>query len=118
MPAEDVFTQFPRLETPRLVLRQIEPRDAEALFATYSDEAVIEFYGELPHRSVDDSHALIEQQQAWYANRAGIRWGITHKGEDTVIGSCGLFLYLDEHYFGLLADEWRIRGHQLALSRA
>jgi ribosomal-protein-alanine N-acetyltransferase len=95
MTAEDVFTRFPRVETARLMLRQIEPSDAEAIFATFSDEAVMEFYGELPHRTPDDSRALITQQQAWYAHRDGIRWGITLKGENDVIGSCGLFL-LDE----------------------
>ncbi len=95
MNAEDVFTRFPRLETPRLLLRQIEPRDAEALFATFSDEVVMEFYGELPHRTVDDSRVLIDQQQLWYANRDGIRWGITRKGDDEVIGSCGLFRFDD-----------------------
>jgi ribosomal-protein-alanine N-acetyltransferase len=88
---DDMFTTFPRLETPRLVLRQIQPADAEALFATFSDEAVMEFYGDMPHRSVADSLELIRRQQGWYARREGIRWGITRRGEDEVIGSCGLF---------------------------
>jgi ribosomal-protein-alanine N-acetyltransferase len=94
---DDVFTRIPTIETPRLILRQIEPRDAEALFATFSDEVVMEFYGEAPHRSVDDSRELIRKQQGWYARRGGIRWGITRKGDDTVIGSCGLF-HFDEGF--------------------
>jgi ribosomal-protein-alanine N-acetyltransferase len=97
MNPDDVFTDFPRLETPRLLLRRIEPRDAEALFAIFSDEAVMEFYGNLPHHAVDDSRDLIARQEQRYANREGIRWGITRRGEDTVVGSCGLFLF-DEGY--------------------
>ncbi|HLY31403.1 MAG TPA: GNAT family protein [Ktedonobacterales bacterium] len=97
MTIDEVFTRFPRLETPRLILRQIEPHDTEALFATFSDEAVMEFYGDLPHRTLDDSRDLIRRQQGWYARREGIRWGITRKGDDEVIGSCGFF-HFDEGF--------------------
>jgi ribosomal-protein-alanine N-acetyltransferase len=90
---EQAFTRFPCIETPHLVLRQIQPDDADAIYATFSDEAAMEFYGELPHRSIEDSRALIQQQHHWYAQREGIRWGITRKGNDTVIGSCGFHLF-------------------------
>ena len=93
----DVFTTFPVIETPRLLLRQIESRDAEALFATFSDEEVMEFYGQLPHQTMDDTLAMIGRQQQGYAARSSIRWGVTLRGEDEVIGSVGLFLF-DEGY--------------------
>jgi ribosomal-protein-alanine N-acetyltransferase len=97
MSAPEMFAQFPVIETPRLVLRQIVQSDAEALFATFSDPAVMEFYGDPPHRSIKDSRELIRRQQQWYAQRAGVRWGITLTGaSDTVIGSCGFFLFDDE----------------------
>ena len=96
MNLDPAFDSFPRLETPRLILRQIQLADAEALFATFSDEAVMEFYGDLPHRTVEDSHELVRRQHEWYARREGIRWGITRKGEDVVIGSCGLFKFDEE----------------------
>lgn len=93
MTVDAIFTTFPRIETPHLILRQIIPDDAVALFATFSDEAVMEFYGQEPHRSVDDTREQIRQLQGWYARREGIRWGITRGGDDTVIGSCGLYLF-------------------------
>ena len=93
MSIDTIFTTFPRLETRQLILREIQFSDAEAIFATFSDEVVMEFYGETPHRSVEDSRDLIRRQHAWYAQREGIRWGITRKGDDTVIGSCGLFKF-------------------------
>src|SRR5579885_636317 len=96
MSIETMFTTFPRLETPRLILRQIQLSDADALFETFSDEAVMEFYGELPHRSVEDSRDLIRRQHEWYAQREGIRWGITRRGDDRVIGSCGFFKFDEE----------------------
>jgi ribosomal-protein-alanine N-acetyltransferase len=93
MSIDAIFTRFPRLETERLVLRQIQLGDAAAVFETFSDEAVMEFYGEIPHRSVEESCDLIRRQHAWYAQREGLRWGITRKGEDVVMGSCGFFKF-------------------------
>ena len=97
MTIDELFERFPRIETPRLMLRKIEPRDAEALFATFSDEETMEYYGDLPHRTTEDSRELIRRQQEWYARHEGIRWGITRKGDatDEVIGSCGLFKFDD-----------------------
>src|SRR5229473_2838032 len=89
MTIDAAFTHFPFLSTSRLFLRHIRPADAEDLFATLSDEEAMQFYGHEPHRSVDETHALIEQIQARYGRREAIRWGITLKGEDRVIGSCG-----------------------------
>ena len=89
MTIDAAFTGFPSLTTNRLLLRQVEPTDAEDLFATFSDEEAMQFYGHEPHRSLDDTRALIEQIQARYVRREAIRWGITLKGEDRVIGSCG-----------------------------
>ena len=89
MTIDAAFTGFPSLTTNRLFLRQIQPTDTEDLFATFSDEEAMQFYGHEPHRSVDETQALIEQIQARYARHEAIRWGITFKGEDRVIGSCG-----------------------------
>lgn len=112
MTIDAMFTHFPTLTTDRLLLRQIQPADAEDLFAIFSDEQVMEFYGHLPHKTVDDSRELIRQQHAWYAQRAGIRWGITLKGEDRVIGSCGFYLFdLDSQHaetgYELNRTHWR-----------
>ncbi len=93
MSIDAMFTTFPVLTTERLLLRQIQMADAEDLFATFSDEVVMEFYGHLPHESVEDSRELIRNQHKWYAQHESIRWGITLKGEDKVIGSCGFYLF-------------------------
>ncbi len=91
MTIDDAFTHFPSLTTNRLLLRHILPDDAEALFAILSDEEAMEFYGNEPHQSLDDTRELIRQIQARYAQREALRWGITLPGEDILIGSCGLF---------------------------
>ena len=70
-----------------MLLRQIQPYDAEALFAILSDEETMQFYGHEPHRSFDYTHELIRQLYTDYANQNALRWGITPKGEDRLIGS-------------------------------
>ena len=89
MTIDAAFTHFPSLSTSRLFLRYIQTPDAEDLFATLSDEEAMQFYGHEPHRSVEETHELIEQIQECYTRREAIRWGVTLKGEDCVIGSCG-----------------------------
>ncbi len=82
------FTHFPSLATSRLLLRQILPNDAEALFATFSDEETMRFTPHEPHRSLDEARAVIEKTQVYYTRRESIRWGITLKSEGSMIGSC------------------------------
>ncbi|HEY4383066.1 MAG TPA: GNAT family N-acetyltransferase [Ktedonobacteraceae bacterium] len=94
MSIDAAFADFPCLTTNRLFLRQIQPKDTEALFETFSDEETMRFHGHEPHQSLDETRASIEQIWVRYIQREAIRWGITLKGEDRVIGSCGF------HHFG------------------
>jgi ribosomal-protein-alanine N-acetyltransferase len=97
MSIDSAFTQFPSLTTNRLLLRQIRPDDGDALFAIFSDHEVTKFYGHEPHLSLDETQESITQAQAHYARRENLRWGITLKGEDRLIGSCGLH-HFDEGF--------------------
>lgn len=81
MSIDAAFTHFPSLTTKRLQLRKIQPTDAEALFAIRSDREVMDFYGEEPHQSLEDTHELIQQTQDAYDRRESILWSITLKDE-------------------------------------
>ncbi len=91
MTIDAAFTHFPSLTTNRLLLRQIQPHDAEALFAILSDEESMEFYGHEPHQSLDETKDVIRQIEERYARKMALRWGITRQGEERLIGSCSLF---------------------------
>jgi ribosomal-protein-alanine N-acetyltransferase len=97
MTIDAAFTHFPSLTTSRLLLRHILPGDAEALFAILSDEETMEFYGNEPHESLDDTKEMIRQIEERYARKEALRWGITFKGEDRLIGSCSIF-HFDEGF--------------------
>jgi|SRR5581483_4158679 len=96
MSIDTAFTHFPGLATERLQLREIRLDDAEAIFATFSDEQVMEFYGHEPHHTLSDTQELIARIQANYTRRSSIHWGITQKGEGRVIGSCSFHHFRSE----------------------
>lgn len=117
MRVEAMFATFPRLETPRLLLRQIRASDAPALYATFRDPQTMEFLGEEPFRSLEDAREHVRALNGWYAHHEGIRWGITRRAAtsvdweaDEVIGSCGLFRFDDGFYRAELGYELR-RAH-------
>lgn len=112
MTVDAAFTTFPTLTTNRLRLRQLRLDDAEALFALRTNQDVIEFMGQEPPQSIDDTHKLIQRLQTMYERRGGIFWCITLKEEDTLVGTCTLFSFnFDFHYaetgYELSPTYWR-----------
>lgn len=98
-PAIDaVFAHFPTLTTPRLILRQNQISDAPAMFEIFSDPHVMEYYGMLLHKTLADTEALVNDQHQWLARRQAIRWGVTLKDDDRIIGSCGFHNFDDYHW--------------------
>ncbi|MEH7125667.1 GNAT family protein [Bacillus sp. JJ1532] len=94
---KDVET-FPVLETNRLVLRKIEKGDANSILKYLSDKEVMKYYGLEPFKTINDALNEISWYQSILNERTGIRWGITLKGEDEVIGSCGFHNMIPQHY--------------------
>ena len=84
------MSDFPRLETQRLVLREIVAADAVAIFSIHGDANVMRYFGADPMTELAQATALIETFARWRdEENSGIRWGIEHNGQ--LVGSCGLF---------------------------
>ena len=79
---------FPVLVTPRLVLRELRPEDAEDAFLLYSDVEVMRFY-DAPVTEIKQVRDMIAEHHRRFENNAAMRWAITLKGTDRVIGTCG-----------------------------
>jgi [ribosomal protein S5]-alanine N-acetyltransferase len=92
------WDRFPTLETERLILREITPADSGDIFAIYSDEEVMRYWGSPPHRSMAETRMMIEGVAASYLAREGIRWGIARKPDDRLVGSCGLWRIVRRHF--------------------
>jgi [ribosomal protein S5]-alanine N-acetyltransferase len=108
---EDVFTTFPVLETERLVLREITPDDAEDVFRIYSDPQVMRYWGAAPMGSIDEARRKIDGVARAFREHEGIRWAITHKGSDRLIGSCGHWRLIKQHLrseigYELAPEQW------------
>lgn len=80
---------FPILQTTRLILRQHRTSDATAVFQTFADEAVTEHYLVHPYTDLAQGEATVQKRIATFNNGHGIRWAITFKNDDELIGSCG-----------------------------
>ena len=84
-----IFVNIPRLETERLVLRKIEPKDYEGVFDYAKDPKVTKYLLWTEHESIYFTKAYLKEVQRHYKKHNFFDWGITLKGEDRVIGTCG-----------------------------
>ena len=93
---DQVFRRFPVLETDNLLLRELVADDAEEVMAIFADEAVTEFYDLYTFQTPAEATELIEHMRNSYEQERQIRWAITRKEDDRLIGTCG-FVVLYQH---------------------
>jgi len=98
----DAFTQFPELETERLLLRKHVPQDASYMAEYADDSEIARFYdGWIPA-----GHEL-DFMKGWdegYTHQAFIRWCIALKPDDCCIGGVYLFLPYGDDVAGRRMD--------------
>lgn len=80
-------------------------------------------YGTEPFQTVDEAIIAISRHESMFTEKVGIRWGITLKGENKVIGSCVFQNMVSEHCrteisFVLSKNYWRLGIAQEALKAA
>lgn len=84
------FTPFV-LRTPRLALRFLNASDAEALFAIYSDPAVMRYWSTGPWTTLEQAATSIRDAQRDYRDGGALRLGVEITGEPGIVGTCTLF---------------------------
>ena len=75
---------LPALETERLLLRQIEPDDIDAIFAYTNHSVFFETMGRPTPFSPEDTRKWV----AGFVDKPGL-WCVVLKDENTIIGDCG-----------------------------
>lgn len=88
---------FPKLETERLILRELTSKDAEGIFACFSNEDVTRFYGQKTFKSVEEAEKIVDIFANNYREKRGIRWGIERKETKEIIGTIGFNAWLPKH---------------------
>src|SRR3954471_21245556 len=90
-------TVFMKLETPNLTLRPVTLDDAADIFAYASDPEVTATVRFATHRSLDDTRAYISLLLERAAKGQPTHFGLEHKQDGKLIGTCGLVTIHAEH---------------------
>jgi ribosomal-protein-alanine N-acetyltransferase len=89
--------RFPVLQSPRLILRMIHDSDASVIFRLYNDARVMFQRGEPVFENELQAEKLIFSWRKLFAEENGLRWGITLKENDQLIGSVGFKKIVHQH---------------------
>jgi len=95
-PIDQLFNEFPELETERLSLRAITIEDVGAIFAIYGDEEVTRYYDLYTFATAAEAEELIDYMDEGYEKERQARWGIAQKKDNRPVGRVG-FVWLREH---------------------
>ena len=109
-----IFVNIPRIETERLVLRKIKMSDLDSVYKYASDPMVSKYLLWSPHSSIYFTKAYLREVQKHYKKQNFFDWGITLKGENKIIGTCGFSSFNIQHNTGeigyVLGSEYWGRG--------
>lgn len=115
--------QLPTLETPRLVLRQLELRDVSALFGVFSDGRVTRYTSHPPFAAIQDAEELLTRIDCGRLGDVFYEWGIADRKTDVVVGTVTLFHWERAHHradlgYAVAADLWNRGFGTEAVGRA
>ncbi|WP_453993019.1 GNAT family N-acetyltransferase [Bacillus nitroreducens] len=88
---------FPILETERLHLREITMKDADGIFACFSNKDVTRYYGQETLERIEQAEAFVDFFANSFKEKRGIRWGIEIKGTEGIIGTIGFNAWSPKH---------------------
>lgn len=80
---------FPRIETTRLILREITQKDASAIFKNFSDPEIAMWFFEQPLSKLEQVDEIIAEFGRDFAQGKGLTWAMTLRQNATCIGTCG-----------------------------
>jgi ribosomal-protein-alanine N-acetyltransferase len=90
-----VYGVFPRLETDRLVLRELTSGDAHDLFQIFSNSEVTRYYDLDTFTRMQQAAELIDRFRQRYERQIGLRWALTLKEDPGgVVGTCGYNIWI------------------------
>ncbi len=86
------FKEFPRIETERLVLREIRMDDAEWYLRHFSAREIVTGQGFPAPRDLEEAkQEMMTYFVDLFKERNGFRWGIELESSPGLVGSCGYY---------------------------
>jgi len=95
--SENVLHTFPQLETEGLKLIRISNEHQEDLFKIFGDKQVTKYYNLKPLKEAGESRKLIQHFESRFQDKKGIRWGISLKKQNEIIGTIGFNNFSKSH---------------------
>jgi ribosomal-protein-alanine N-acetyltransferase len=86
---ESLLPNLPEIVSERLILRRMTMDDAGDVFDYARDPEVARFTIWDAHRTIQDTEAFIASVIEGYARRDVATWGVVHRAEGRLIGTCG-----------------------------
>ena len=119
----DALPAFPRLRGTRLCLRGPRADDADAVFALFSDPAVMRYWSRPPMTARAEAEERIAEYAEDFHARKALQWVVATRARDEVIGTCALFRFESrqrraETGYALRSDHWGrgLAGEAVALA--
>lgn len=105
------FTEFPTMETDRLLLREVTHKDAEGVFSFRSNAQAMTYVPRPLMQNMDEAHNLIAIFMDLRKKNEAINWSIVLKEENKVIGNICIWQIQPEHSRGevgymILPEYW------------
>src|SRR5690606_29794351 len=79
----------PILQTPRLILRELNTNDAQIFYKLNLNPNVVQYTGDLPFESVSDAEEFLKNYHPYQDYGYG-RWAVIEKDSGEFFGWCGL----------------------------
>ena len=76
---DNVFNQFPVIETKNLILDNFKITDSEDIFKIRSDNRVMKYLDRDNHKTVEESVKMVKTIIQSYKDKTGINWTIREK---------------------------------------
>lgn len=109
------FASFPKLQTARLELAELDPTQAKDIFAV-SGDPIVQLYNSAPHQTLDETLRFVAEQREKYSQEIEVIWGIHLREQNRYIGSVSISEWDRYHRraqigYDLAKEHW---GHGLA----
>ena len=88
---ESIFQQFPKLDTERLVLREVREHDLEMVFSFNADPEALRYVAREYYTDIKEAVVKLESLQAGFHDHTGLIWTFALRETDEPLGYGGFF---------------------------
>ncbi len=92
------------IQTKRLILKEIEIKDAEQIYKLFSDKDLLKFTDNDIHKTIDDTKKLIKKYQKEFESEKSARWAICLKKKNEIIGVLSIYHIDKKHKFATIGS--------------